>query len=74
MTLVNGLVQVEESSGFPPQMVFGIHTKPFVALTPITIVIRVDDAREMVLRGIPLDAKLSEEGFLILWQRPLHGI
>lgn len=31
-------------------------------------------SREMIPRGIPLDAKLSEEGLIVLWQRPPQGI
>jgi hypothetical protein len=45
-----------------------------MALSPIPVVIRLDDRLEMPLRGLPLDAKLSEEGFLICWQQLLQGI
>ena len=37
--LAYGIVEIEQALGRPPQVVFGIHAEPFMALSPIPVVV-----------------------------------
>lgn len=60
----DSVVQVEESLGRPPQVVFGIHPESLVGSSPISVVVGLDHGLEVLPGRTPLYSQLPEERLL----------